>query len=763
MPGPPDSLLDRIAQPAPDAVPPSPDPPLFSAPADRAGWRLFATIAGLAIAGVTAPTAVTALTGSNVLPGSPLLAGALAGLLVLAPAAVGLLTAITGWRRAVSRAARAGSEAELAVLRVLVDTLLFGYALAVAATGASPDGAADCLGVAAVALIVAWALLLCVMLWPQAPRLRRNGALALDAVLISTFLHFGGGAVAGWYPFYFLLILYAGFCLGLDALAVGATAGTIGFAAVILSTEFWRVQPALAGGLLVALAVLPGCFAGMLRALAVARARASGAEAERQTTLRLIADSLRSPPAAQHGTGGMSPAIGDLLDFAALEAGTFALAIETFELRQLINDSLIPLQEKAAERGIALRWRVDARLPRRLRGHAQAVARIAGALAEHAIEAASTAMVRLTVAGAASNAKRLHLVLWVDGLAPLPDGRLPGDGGELPLRLVERLARMVGGVIERHPGRRDRLAVMLPLAIEEGAQARALDLAGLPIVIVTEDEALAGALAETLAMWGAVLSWRDDIDTALHEFGSEAAARPVLIVDGRDKLLSALSLAHRAAQLGAGAPFVVLIAAEDRIAGLGEVEEAGIDGLLPAPITAALLANAIEALPLPRRKTALPPAAEPLLRPPAAPDEAAPAAGERITPIAAHPKFAIETAAVVDARVVEGLRELGDGPGFLGELIETFRTDARQIMQRLAAAAAAADAAGFTRGVAALQRAGGPLGGTQLCELLASLQGLTAAELRLRGTAHAQRLEAEIERLVAALREFLPSSEARQG
>src|SRR5260370_11921681 len=135
----------------------------------------------------------------------------------------------------------------------------------------------------------------------------------------------------------------------------------------------------------------------------------------------------------------------------------------------------------------------------------------------------------------------------------------------------------------------------------------------------------------------------------------------------------------------------------------------------------------------------------PATEPPApAADDAAAALGERITPIAVHPKFAPEAAAAVDARVIEGLRALGGGPGFLNELIETFHADARQIMQRIDHAATAADAAGFARGIVALQRAAGPLGGTQLCELLVSLQGLAAGELRQRGATHVQRLEAEI-------------------
>ncbi len=285
------------------------------------------------------------------------------------------------------------------------------------------------------------------------------------------------------------------------------------------------------------------------------------------------------------------------------------------------------------------------------------------------------------------------------------------------------------------------------------------------MLIATEDDELARDLAEPLAIWNADPRWLSDIDDTLAELaGSGEIRRPVVIVDGRDKLLSALGLAHQAARLGADAPFVVLIAEEAQIASLGEVNEGGLDGFIPAPVTELLLANALYALPLdeerprPRRDSSPRPAPERQT----APRDMAQHDAERITPIAAHPKFVPETAAAVDARAIEGLRALGGGPGFLRELIETFQADARQVMESIGQAAASGDAAGFARSLGALRRAAGHLGAIQLSELLASLQGLSASELRQRGATHVQRLDAEIDRLAAALSESLPAGEARR-
>jgi hypothetical protein len=171
--------------------------------ADRIGWRGVSAALGLALAGVSAPIAVAAIAATSGLLGPPLVASALVGLLVLAPAGVGLATALSGLRRiAAGLAAQGSGEAEQAVLRIFVTTLVFGYSLGLAAApvisgqpGADLPGLlpATYLPVAAFGLVAAWAVLLHVILWPAAAPVRRYGAMALDLAVISAFLHFGGG------------------------------------------------------------------------------------------------------------------------------------------------------------------------------------------------------------------------------------------------------------------------------------------------------------------------------------------------------------------------------------------------------------------------------------------------------------------------------------------------------------------------------------------------------------------------------------------
>src|SRR6185503_15047318 len=239
-------------------------------------------------------------------------------------------------------------------------------------------------------------------------------AIALDIALFSAFLHFGGSAAAGWYPLYLMIVFYAGLRCGIGALWGGALAGGAAFVAVVLTTEAWRQQPVLAAGLFAALALLPVFVAGPIRALALARSGAADAAADRQRTLRLIADAVRSQPASPTGIPAAPSAAGDILELAALEAGRFAPPMETFELRRLITRTLAPVRETAAAKGVALRWRVDPLLPDRVRGRAQALARILARLATHAIETTPLRAVRLTIEAASGDSRRVRLRLRLD-------------------------------------------------------------------------------------------------------------------------------------------------------------------------------------------------------------------------------------------------------------------------------------------------------------------------------------------------------------
>lgn len=714
------------------------------------------------------------------------LANLLLGFLLSAPAALGLATSIVGMRRVSRFNDNAGRIYEPAVLRLFAAALLFSHAALIGSlSGPSADGARMLLASEA-ALVIGWLVLLALILWPAASNWLRRFAIVLDAALLSLLLHFGGQEAAGWYPLYLLMTAYAGFRFGVGALIANATLSVLGFAAVAATTAFWQQQPALTAECGLALLLLPVLAQGPVRALAEARASAATAEYGKSRFVAVLAETLRGTlfGKTHHARGYRSatefrdlpPQVADILDLAAIEAGTYAPRSEAFDVHELVNDALVAGRAMAESKGIVLRARIDPYLPYLLRGWRQSFDRVLGNLLSHAIETATTGAVQLRLSVVEKEPEQVRLALIIESVGDAalviaatrtdPFAAGPGPVGQdaIGLALVRRAVELMGGKLTADtavPGQA-RLIAELAFAIDKGAAEPPLQSAGCPVLIVTGDSVFAGNVSEHLSAWDAPVSWIGESDAALNYIAwLDPALRAVLIVDGRAKPLPAMSFIERVAALEGTPPFALFVAEPAQLAALSELEEGEVAAFLPAPLDPHLLANALHALPLHADPAAQKNGVLGLVSGSDAANDAAPFA-ERVTPIAVHPRFAAEATPVVDQRRIEALRELGGQEGFLGDLIETFRADAQQITRRLQRAAAVADIAAFAQGLRALGQAAGHIGALPLAQLTASLRSLSAAELRDQGSLHLQRLEAEIERLIAALRRYADPAEAKR-
>jgi len=715
----------------------------------------------------------------------PRLGNVLLGLLLLAPAAVGLAAALSGLGRGLRSLSAASQASEQAVLRIFVAALLFGHAIAIV-TRFDPAPASPRILLTAVAgLVFGWVVLLLITVWPAGSVWLRRCAMIFDAALVSAFLHFGGQDAAGWYPLYLLLTAYAGFHFGVGALVASAAFGVLGFGAVAVMTEFWQQQPALTAECGLALLLLPLLVQDPIRAVTEARRSAAAAQNAKTRFVSVLAEALHTPLTEAPGPSHAGPAdadqlelpphVVDILDLAAIDAGTYAPRTEPFDLHELVNDALAAGHDMAASKGITLRGRIDPYLPYRLHGWRQSVDRILGNLLSYAIETTKSGTVRLGLKLLGSDQARVRLALTIEGgtdAAPVVTAAMAdpfvsdqenGNQRTVGLALVKRAVDLMGGqiTIDMTPAGYTRLTVELSLAIDTAVGEPQLESAGCPVLIVTGDSVFAGNICEYLGGWNAAVSWIGEAEAALNYIAwLDPATRAVLLVDGGSKPLSAMALVNRVLAMDGTPPFILFVAEAAQIAALAELEDGEADAFLPAPVTPQLLTNALHALPLRVQRAEKP--SEPvewMAEAPAAPERPAPLA-DRVTPIAAHPRFAAEP--IVDPRRIEALRELGGQEGFLGDVVEIFRADAQQIMRRLTRAAATADVAAFAQGLRALGQAAGHVGGTPLCQLTTSLRGLAAAELRDHGNIHLQRIEAEIDRLAAGLLHYLDQAEAQR-
>lgn len=688
---------------------------------------------------------------------------ALGGILLFMPGLTALAAARIGLRRlAKTLAARTGGDHALAFWQIVGALALFGYGFVLANRMPQDRSAAVCLAIAAAGLIAGWVVLLLVLLWPRTAAVLRHCAFAVDAALLSAFLHFGGGTGAAAYPLYLMLILYAGWRFGIGDLSVAAGFSLAGFLTVIAITDFWRGLPVLAAGQMAALAIVSLGAAALLRAVAGGREAESATATVRERALSAAAGALRQtlavvPAAADDGAAGLSELhdqLQDVGDLVSAVAGTFAAPTEAFDLHALVNETMAGLRRDASEHPFRRGARIDPALPFQLRGQRRQLRRILSNLANLASSHGGRDAVRLTVDGRAAGERRLRLrlALRIAGIPPFAE--------TAAFALLEQLAQLVGGEVavrEIGTGQRE-VCVLLPMTLDRSAPGM-LDLADRAVLIVSDDSQFAGELAEPLNSWRADVRWIGGCEAALgHLARSEPRWPPILVVDGRTDPLAALSFAHRAAA-GAASPFILFVAAQEQAEHISRLGDGAFDNLLVAPVSEALLGNALHALPL---NEPPPPPARVDVGSTAGPVPAVQPVTERVTPITAHPRFAADPAEALDADIVASLRELGEADDFLNELVGEFREEARAIIERLGRAAAEADLAGFCAALGTLRRCAGNVGGVKLNQVALTLRRTTEDELREHGSEYVHRLVAELARLDAALNDALGGRQANR-
>ncbi len=191
---------------------------------------------------------------------------------------------------------------------------------------------------------------------------------------------------------------------------------------------------------------------------------------------------------------------------------------------------------------------------------------------------------------------------------------------------------------------------------------------------------------------------------------------------------------YRVASLGGTVPILALTAdatEETRARCLA----AGMQDCLVKPVAPAALLRIIEETVLAARAA----------RPTVARTSPASLAAALSVPVAAP-----ATVAALDTDVLASLRALG-GEEFIGEISESFRTEAAAKLAGLRAAARDGDVQEFRSLAHGLRSIAANIGATGIGQLCLPYQTISAADLRARGTEYVRRIAQELDRVDAAL------------
>ncbi|MGI6461906.1 MAG: response regulator [Candidatus Hydrogenedentales bacterium] len=217
--------------------------------------------------------------------------------------------------------------------------------------------------------------------------------------------------------------------------------------------------------------------------------------------------------------------VGDILDYARIEAGRLTITPIPFDLEVTITDVVELLVPRAEEKGLALIMRYAPNAPRRLIGDAGRVRQILTNLIGNAIKFTHQGHVLVNAECLGLDEERAILRIAVEDTGiGIPQSRLNGvfrqfvqaddatyqyyGGTGLGLPIAHKLSHMMGGRIgvKSTVGEGSRFRVTLPFALDREAAVAppddATDLHGLPVLLADPSQMNRRILHEQLSSWG---------------------------------------------------------------------------------------------------------------------------------------------------------------------------------------------------------------------------------------------------------------------
>ncbi len=242
--------------------------------------------------------------------------------------------------------------------------------------------------------------------------------------------------------------------------------------------------------------------------------------------------------------------INDILDFSKVEAGQLELDPVEFGLRQTVQDVALLLSEKAYQKDLIFRVKVQPDLPELLIGDDVRLKQILVNLVGNAIKFTEVGSVALTVGGKIQG-DRISLNFKVqdtgigipsDKLGAIFDKFKQADGSTtrsfggtgLGLSFSKSLAKLMGGDILVHSVENEGSTFTASLQLNisgvgENTNTDKNSLSGISVLIIEDDKAWAEILSEQLVYWGCNVSVAENLQLGL--LAAQMASEKGVILD----------------------------------------------------------------------------------------------------------------------------------------------------------------------------------------------------------------------------------------
>jgi len=532
-------------------------------------------------------------------------------------------------------------EHEQALIRIIFILCVLAYLLIFreASSGTLSNGALT--AVFGSLLVFSLALLTAIQHQSGKSSTRRVVAMVIDLGATTYWLTTTGELGAPWYPMYLWVTFGYGFRYGVKYLYLSAALSVAGFSFVLVMTPFWARHPGLSIGLLIALIILPGYVAQLLKRVTLERKRAEKANRSKSEFLARMSHEIRTPLNGIIGSGELLRScnlvseereyvdtinasgqtllrvIEDILDISKIESGKLTLEQVDFDLHDLIHSTVQMFQQQAKVKGIHLGSSIGLDTPFSLHGDVLHLRQVLTNLVGNAIKftGEGSVVLRCNTIRRGNNRSLIHFEVVDTGIG-IPEAAQhhifekfsQGDesttrrygGTGLGTAIARQLVELMGGRIgfRSTPGIGTEFWFDIEFAhqaVDETVLHKLQDCRVLRLSPTVGDDT---EVARYLAGWGVPYHNIRSGQETLHLLGDEQHTNPlfeVLILDLMPIDESIQNLL-RALHTGAGLHNLTVLI----VSGEGQVipaQDAGANTVytLPSPVDKSLLFNALHA------------------------------------------------------------------------------------------------------------------------------------------------------------------------
>ncbi|MDX2456821.1 MAG: ATP-binding protein [Gammaproteobacteria bacterium] len=271
---------------------------------------------------------------------------------------------------------RPDSEHEQALIRIIIVTCVMAYLLIFREASYGTVSNGSLAAVFGSLLVFSVAMLAAILLRPGKSAVRRIVGMVIDLGMTTYWMSVTGELGSPWYPLYLWISFGYGFRYGVKYLYLSAALSVAGFSIVLMMAPFWAQHTGLSMGLLIALIVLPGYVAPLLKRITQERKRAEEANRSKSDFLARMSHEIRTPLNGIIGSGELLRScnlaseereyadtihasgetllrlIEDILDISKIESGVLTLEQVDFDLHELIHSTVRMFQLQAKANGI---------------------------------------------------------------------------------------------------------------------------------------------------------------------------------------------------------------------------------------------------------------------------------------------------------------------------------------------------------------------------------------------------------------------------